>query len=86
MQFDSFDDDCFDQVVYGSEITCNYDNDKKTLYKKALREMQQKRLMNSTLIKNLKKNVDNQIICIVVPFAKQKIMISYKHHILVSLL
>ena len=72
MQIDSFDDDCFDQVICGSEITCNYDNDKKTLYKKALREMQQKRLMNSTLIKNLKKKCrqPNNMYCC--PICKKK--------------
>ena len=47
--------DCFDMVVCGNEISCKWDNDKKELYRRALREMQQKRLMNNPIIKSLKK-------------------------------
>jgi len=49
------DNDCFSMVVCGNEITCAWDYNKKELYRRALREMQQKRIMNNTLVKNLKK-------------------------------
>ena len=46
--------DSFDMVICGDEIKCKWDNDKKELYRRALREMQQKRLMNNSHIKFLK--------------------------------
>ena len=52
------EDECFDMVICGNEITCKMDNDKKELYRRALREMQQKRLMNNPLIKSLKKKCE----------------------------
>ena len=57
MQIDDSDLDCFDMVVCGNEISCEWDNNKKELTRRALREMQQKRLMNNPIIKSLKKNV-----------------------------
>lgn len=55
MQIDDSDLDCFDMVVSGNEISCEWDSNKKELIRRALREMQQKRLMNNSIIKNLKK-------------------------------
>jgi len=55
MQIDDSDLDCFDMVVCGNEISCEWDSNKKELIRRALREMQQKRLMNNSIIKNLKK-------------------------------
>jgi UDP-2,3-diacylglucosamine pyrophosphatase LpxH len=52
------EDDCFNMVVLGNEITSKLDSDKKELYRRALREMQQKRLMNNQLIKSLKKKCE----------------------------
>ena len=47
--------DEFTFQLTGEEINCKWDKNKKELYRRALREMQQKRLMNSSLIKSLKK-------------------------------
>ena len=55
MQSDNIELDYFTMVVSGNEIFCNWDNNKKELIRRALREMQQKRLMNNPIIKSLKK-------------------------------
>jgi Arc/MetJ-type ribon-helix-helix transcriptional regulator len=55
MQIDDSNLDCFDMIVCGNEIYCEWDSNKKELIRRALREMQQKRLMNNSIIKNLKK-------------------------------
>jgi hypothetical protein len=43
------DNDYLTYSVYGNEISCKWDNDEKIVNRRALREMQQKRLMNSSL-------------------------------------
>ena len=64
--------DCFDMTICGSEISCNLDNDKKNLYRRALREMQQKRLMNNHNIKNLKKKCKISTKNYMCPICKKK--------------
>ena len=64
--------DCFDMVICGNEISCKWDNDEKELTRRALREMQQKRLMNLPTIKKMKKQcqiAQNNYLC---PICKTK--------------
>ena len=58
MQSDNTEVDCFEMVVVGEEVYCEWDNNKKELTRRALREMQQKRLMNNHIIKSLKKKCE----------------------------
>ena len=70
MQTDDLD--CFDMVICGNEISCKWDNDEKELTRRALREMQQKRLMNLPTIKKMKKQcqiAQNNYLC---PICKTK--------------
>ena len=41
-------------MLTGNDIVCNHDNDKKKMYAFCLREYQQKRLMNTPVVKKLK--------------------------------
>ena len=66
------DVDYIDMVVCGYQVFCKWDNNKKELYRRALREMQQKRLMNNPIIKSFKKKckiAPNNYLC---PLCKTK--------------
>ena len=54
MHIDNSELDYVDMVTSGYEISCKWDNDGIELTRRALREMQQKRVMNDPNIKSLK--------------------------------